>query len=807
MKILYNPVASEIIDIQLISDTSDTLSGISRDFEILLVISGSVSVTCDDTKRNLSANQVLAINPGRSRQYRIASKETLAAIFTVSKFKLWKLAPGISLSFCCDSQKEPVRSYDSLLHLLKKAIYYHLHDDLLSNLRKISCFYDILHELVGSFSSWQVTSDDREKTRRDYRKLEVLNYIHANYYKQIGLDELAAHLNLSSSYLSKFIKHSFGTGFSQLANEIRLQYAADDLINTDMSISRVALENGFASFSSFNRVFKSEFGFTPTEYRNANKKAEAKKTPALVKEKGKLLSSYLCGGDDLITYECDFRNGSSYMKFWNKVFNLGPAYNLLDSGIQEHVLQLKHEFDFEYLHISGLFSEKLYVDYRSSNGYNYARINRVLDFLVENKITPFIDIGFQPWGMIGTSQKELIYEDYDLQDYTAEQYVNLVRDFIRQCIVRYGDDELSKWKFDVFYNESQPIYDKNRPNQSFISFFETAYRVIKELVPSAEIGGCAFYTYETDNFIQFLKVCREKGLRPDFFSVQIYPYNLIKSMDHMDVKNAQPLAGRYFSTSPDQGYIPDKIDQLKTALASTGFSPDMLIVIGWTMSLSSRNYLNDSSYKGAFLVRNLISCFDKVRIMAHQGITDLVYEHFSPTLQLFGSYGLLSKDGIKKPAFYAFDFMNRLGNFLIDKGTNHIVTKDAHGRIFIVCHNCGMLSSEYYSKYDDDVGYDIVKSLSVQAQLNFSLKINNVPNGHFLMKKFVIGADNGSILSEWIKLGYIEDLGRDDIDYLSSISVPRQQSEKLFSQDETLTVKINMATDEFQFIQIHPVKE
>lgn len=808
MKLYQNlSTGSDIIDIQLVSGTSDIISGISRDFEILLVISGAVNVISDDAQHDLTANHILAVNPGCNRNYRAASEDTLAAVFTVSKIKLWRLAPGISLYFYIDTQKEPLKSYANLHHLLKRALFYHMHDDLLSNLSKLSCFYDILHELVGSHSSWHVASDNSDKSKRDLRKLEVLNYIHGNYYKQISLDEIAVHLNLSSSYLSKFIKQCFGTGFSQLVNETRLQYAVDDLINTDMSISQIALENGFASFSSFNRVFKNEFNLTPTEYRKANKKRAAKKAAALIKEKRGILKKYLDGNDYPVIYDADFRDAVKYKKFWSKVISLGPAHNLLDSGIQEHVLHLKQELDFEYLHISSLFNEKLLIDYRSTEGFNYARINRLLDFLVQNKIVPFIDLGFQPWGIIGNSHTELIYEGYDLQDYSVGQYENLVKDFIKQCIIRYGEDAISKWRFDLFYNEAQPIYDIEHPNQSFISFFETAFRVIKKLVPSSKVGGCGFYTYEIDNFEHFLNVCRDRGLQPDFFSVQIYPYNLIRNETLKDDKYTQPLSGRYFSTSSDEEYISKKVDQLKSALINTGYSPDLLIVIGWTMSLSCRNYLNDSGYRGAFLVKNMISCLDKVEIMSHEGITDLVYEHFSPTLQLFGGYGLLTKDGLKKPAYYAFDFMNRLGNLLIDKGPNYIVTRDTHGRIFIVCHNCGRLTSEYYSRYDDNVSYNIANSLTISAPLSFLLKVKNVPAGQFLVKKLIVSEDNGSVLGEWIKLGYIEDLGREDIDYLASISVPRQQSEAINTQDNAITVRIDMTTNEIQFIQILPIKE
>ena len=57
----------------------------------------------------------------------------------------------------------------------------------------------------------------------------------------------------------------------QYINELRLEQAYRDLMNTDLSILHVAMNHGFPNEKSFIRVFKKGYGVTPHQYRKARK--------------------------------------------------------------------------------------------------------------------------------------------------------------------------------------------------------------------------------------------------------------------------------------------------------------------------------------------------------------------------------------------------------------------------------------------------------------------------------------------------------------------------------------------------------
>ena len=76
-------------------------------------------------------------------------------------------------------------------------------------------------------------------------------------------------------YLCKKFKEVFGTTISQYVKNLRLQYAEYMLKTTALSAAQIAKSAGIESFSYFNKIFKEQYGVTPTEFRSRYKSAQA----------------------------------------------------------------------------------------------------------------------------------------------------------------------------------------------------------------------------------------------------------------------------------------------------------------------------------------------------------------------------------------------------------------------------------------------------------------------------------------------------------------------------------------------------
>lgn len=97
--------------------------------------------------------------------------------------------------------------------------------------------------------------------------LPVIEYIEENYQNKIYLEELAKIVHVDKYTLCKLFKAAAGQTIVDYINFFRLMQAKEKLLNTEKSISEIALECGFASVSFFNRVFKNNQGCTPGEYK------------------------------------------------------------------------------------------------------------------------------------------------------------------------------------------------------------------------------------------------------------------------------------------------------------------------------------------------------------------------------------------------------------------------------------------------------------------------------------------------------------------------------------------------------------
>ena len=97
----------------------------------------------------------------------------------------------------------------------------------------------------------------------------MINYIISHSSEALSLKQIASQFSISHWHLSKTFAAYTGLNFIEYVNNIRLREACFLLINSDKTITDIALDTGFNSLTSFERVFKSFYAITPKAYRKA----------------------------------------------------------------------------------------------------------------------------------------------------------------------------------------------------------------------------------------------------------------------------------------------------------------------------------------------------------------------------------------------------------------------------------------------------------------------------------------------------------------------------------------------------------
>ncbi|MCT6820799.1 MAG: AraC family transcriptional regulator [Lactobacillus panisapium] len=103
--------------------------------------------------------------------------------------------------------------------------------------------------------------------RKQDKVKDIINFLTANYRNSLTLDEVADHFGLSKAYLDRLFKTEVQTSLIHYLQLIRLQHAYDLLVNTDLPVTVIADQCGFANVRSLQKIFKDVYSATPSTYR------------------------------------------------------------------------------------------------------------------------------------------------------------------------------------------------------------------------------------------------------------------------------------------------------------------------------------------------------------------------------------------------------------------------------------------------------------------------------------------------------------------------------------------------------------
>lgn len=774
-----------------------------QNLEIVYVLEGSVEVQIEPETYNLKKGDFLLINANKRHSWRATEEKILLASFQINFTMLAEYMGTNQLLFWCNTTADKNESYEQLKRVLDQMLNRFYDKEKEGAIYLNSIYYEAIYLLVAYF---MIKADDvRMKenfTPDNSRIFEIQNYVQANYQKQLSLNDLAQKLYLSNAYLSKYIKKHFGLSFLEYVNNIRLFHAVDELVYSEKKITRIALDNGFPTTAAFNKAFKEIYNMTPSAYRstvhkeeNLNENKEAKQ------ELDKRVKEYLTGkepvADNTATrnmnlYVVDAKNTTEWEKPWDKIINMGNIDSLLNYDVQSQLLVMQKEIGFSYVRIYNIFMQDMYYENISGdNKYNFSRIDRGLDFLVEHNLKPYIELSFKPTDVnytinssVGDRYNEIIFHD-------RESYVEVMQAFSSHIANRYGVNEIENWYFELWKDDRLNMLDAKG---WYFDCFEIGYHALKKISSKIKVGGAGFALgYDRYQYSILIKNWKTRNVRPDFISVYSYSYLLLQQ------------DGVYFGKrSLDNSFVKNQLELFKDVLKAEDFMPDELHITEWNFTISNRNCINDSCAQGAYIVKTCIESIGEADMMGYWHGSDLHTEYYDSGAVLYGDNGLLTRDGIKKPSFYAFHFLKFLKKGLLGKTENALLTTDGRGVYTIACHNCKKFNYRYTMKAEKDIRVDDIDSLYEDTDsIHLKFQINNVKNGNYVMRIFYVNESNGSIQNIWKDMDYISNLSKGEVEYMKRSANPKVDMRKITVEDNVLHIETKLKAHEIKVLDIH----
>lgn len=96
---------------------------------------------------------------------------------------------------------------------------------------------------------------------------QVKQYIQQNLDRELHREEIAEHVFLNASYLSRLFSKHTGMSLKEYITSEKLKLAHTLITTTNLSISIIALKVGYSNFSYFSQLYKQQYGVTPSEER------------------------------------------------------------------------------------------------------------------------------------------------------------------------------------------------------------------------------------------------------------------------------------------------------------------------------------------------------------------------------------------------------------------------------------------------------------------------------------------------------------------------------------------------------------
>ena len=127
-----------------------------------------------------------------------------------------------------------------------------------------------LYMIFGAIMNQHLYRYSSEKSEYSFRKSirlqQAMNYMEESFREPLSLEDIAGSIGMSPQSFCRFFREMAHCSPIDYLNSYRIERACYQLLTTNLSVTQIALENGFNDLSYFIKTFKKYKGTTPKKY-------------------------------------------------------------------------------------------------------------------------------------------------------------------------------------------------------------------------------------------------------------------------------------------------------------------------------------------------------------------------------------------------------------------------------------------------------------------------------------------------------------------------------------------------------------
>jgi xylan 1,4-beta-xylosidase len=347
--------------------------------------------------------------------------------------------------------------------------------------------------------------------------------------------------------------------------------------------------------------------------------------------------------------------------FWEEIFGSGRAVLTLRDSYRNDLRSVKQVTDFQYVRFHAIFHDEVGLYDEDAQGhpvYNFSYIDQIYDGVLANGVRPFVELSFMPKKL--AADKNALHAFWYKQNISPPKdyakWDDMVRQFTKHLMDRYGASEVEQWYFEV-WNEPNLDFWAGDPRQStYFELYDHTARDVKAVDSHLRVGGPA--TAQAAWADVFIRHCVDKNVPVDFVSSHVYGND--KSEDVFGTTENIPRDQMVCRA------VKKVHDQIKASS-----KPDLpLIWSEFNASYMNEPAVTDTTYMGPWLADTIRQCDGLVDMMSYWTFSDVFEEQGVVKEPFYGGFGLMAERSIPKPAFAAFAILHKLGDERIAVDSN-----------------------------------------------------------------------------------------------------------------------------------------
>lgn len=449
-----------------------------------------------------------------------------------------------------------------------------------------------------------------------------------------------------------------------------------------------------------------------------------------------------------------------------RLITAGRAQEGLRSAWRKQLDILTKEMQVDYIRFHGIYNDEMMIYNEDAEGkpfYNFQYFDELFDYLTEKKIHPIFEVSFTPT-LLKSNEATVFWWRGNIsppRDY--EKYAQMVKATILHAADRYGWEEVEQWKFEIWNEPSLYTLFWKGNFEQYMALYEILSKTIKSVSEKLMVGGPSSPGYEQGKapwLEEFLAECERRKLPVDFISAHPYPTDFPADTDGNT---------KMIYSDPERS-IRD-ILYAKHCLEKSAYPNAEIHLTEWNSSPSPRDLVHDTAFMAPFIIDNNIKAMRLTDTLGFWTFTDVFEENAAGTSMFHGGFGMFNYQGIKKPSYYAYLFLHRLKGEIRGQGDNYIFTDDGETLRLLVwnyCHYTPEMQNATKAVISPNNRYDgVFKEKSLNEEICVKLQ-----KATYKITVFSLSRENGSAYDLWQKNGALENLTKEEVEWLKHSSEP-----------------------------------